>query len=77
VTAAALEEYLLGIPDEARSTVRALDGAVRAAYADFDRAEVDATAVGGHVREALAKREQFLANAERVAADARARAKAR
>ena len=135
---APLDDYLAGIQEAARPTVRAVDGAVRAACPEFDvavkyrmlmytvdrkwrawvaavgtskdavqlrflggvlltdprqvlrpgsstlmtwdfpfGAEVDAAAVGDYVREALATREQFLANAEEISAQARAAAKAR
>jgi hypothetical protein len=41
---------------------------------DFPRgADVDAAAVGDYVRDALAKRDHFLANAEQISADARAK----
>ena len=45
---------------------------------DIERgSDLDAEAVGGYVREALAKRDHYLADAETIAAAARARAKAR
>ena len=45
---------------------------------DFPRgAEVDARAVGDYVRDALAKRDQFLADAEAISAKARADARRR
>jgi hypothetical protein len=41
---------------------------------DFPRgAEVDAAAVGGYVRDALAKRDHFLAHDEEISAAARAK----
>jgi hypothetical protein len=45
---------------------------------DFPRgADVDAAAVGSYVREAIDDRDHFLANADQIAADAKARAQAR
>ena len=45
---------------------------------DFPRgADVDAGAVGRYVREALDKRDHFLANAEAISAEARERARRR
>jgi hypothetical protein len=138
VTESALDEYLLGIDEPARPTVRALDAAVRAARPDFDvavkyrmllytvdrkwrawvaavgttkdavqlrflwgvllddplrvlragsstlmtwgfpyGAAIDPAAVGGYVGQALATREEFLANADEISAAARERARNR
>ena len=133
-----LEEYLPGIDEAARPTVRALDAAVRRVEPHFDvavkyrllmytldrkwrqwvvavgttssavqlrflwwvlmddprrvlragsstmttwdfpyGAEIDADAVAGYVRDALARRDTYLADAEEITAEARARAKKR
>jgi hypothetical protein len=64
------------IMDDPRQVLRA--GSSILMTWDFpDGAEVDAAAVAGYVREALAKRDEFLANADQIATAARARAKER
>ena len=134
----ALEQYLAGIDEAARPTVRALDAAIRGVGPEFDvavkyrllmytlegkwrpwvvavgtsstavqlrflwgvlmadprqvlragsstlmtwdfayGADVDADAVAGYVREALAHRDTYLADGERITAQARARARGR
>jgi hypothetical protein len=138
MTETPLEQYLAGVDEAARPTVRALDAAVRAAGPDLEAAvkyrmllytverkwrawvaavgtsrdavqlrflwgvllddsrgvlrpgsstlmtwdfpygaPVDAEAVGGYVREALAKRDAFLADADAIAVKARADARDR
>jgi hypothetical protein len=80
-----LDEYASTVDDAAAQTLRQLDAAVRALGVlrpdtstlmtwNFPRGgDVDTAAVATYVREALATRDHFLAHAEEISTEARAR----